>query len=54
MRGRGRVLEGGSETERALALLSQKYEQYREGPPAEPVIAIDVRQWRGWSYRPIE
>jgi PPOX class probable F420-dependent enzyme len=46
--GTGRVLEGGAELERAIALLVAKYSQYRLDPPAGPVIAIDVTRWRGW------
>jgi PPOX class probable F420-dependent enzyme len=49
LRGRARVLDGGDEAERALALLAEKYEQYREQPPTPPVLAIDVDEWRGWS-----
>jgi PPOX class probable F420-dependent enzyme len=46
--GTGRVLEGGAELERAIALLVAKYSQYRLDPPAGPVIAIDVTRWRSW------
>ena len=46
--GTGRVLEAGSELERAIALLVVKYGQYRHDPPAGPVIAIDITTWRGW------
>jgi PPOX class probable F420-dependent enzyme len=49
LRGRARVLDGGDEAERALGLLAQKYDQYREQPPSTPVLAIDVVDWRGWS-----
>ena len=53
MGGRGRIVEA-EESERALKLLAQKYEQYGAAPPTGPVIAIDVAEWRGWSARPIE
>jgi hypothetical protein len=43
------VLDGGEEAERALSLLAQKYEQYRETAPGFPVLAVDVDEWRGWS-----
>jgi hypothetical protein len=43
------VIEGGSEYDQALSLLTAKYVQYRREPPAGPVIAIDVREWRGWT-----
>src|ERR687892_223472 len=36
LRGRARVLDDGEEAERALALLTEKYEQYREAPPGPP------------------
>jgi PPOX class probable F420-dependent enzyme len=48
-RGRARVLDGGSEAARALALLEDRYEQYRERPPGLPVLAVDVAEWRGWA-----
>jgi PPOX class probable F420-dependent enzyme len=48
VRGRGRVLEEGEERERALALLTDKYPQYRAQPPAGAVIAIDLDEWREW------
>ena len=47
--GRGRVLESGAERERALALLAEKYPQYRAEPPVDAVIAIDVTGWREWQ-----
>jgi PPOX class probable F420-dependent enzyme len=52
LRGRARVLEEGTEAEQALALLVEKYEQYRDAPPAPPVLAIDVSEWRGWAADP--
>ena len=36
----------------AVALLCEKYPQYREQPPAGPVIAVTVRRWTGWEARP--
>jgi PPOX class probable F420-dependent enzyme len=49
LRGRARVLDAGEEAKRALALLAEKYEQYRAEPPIAPVLAIEVEEWRGWS-----
>jgi PPOX class probable F420-dependent enzyme len=49
LRGRARVLDDGEEAEQALALLSEKYVQYRQEPPGRPVLAIDIVEWRGWS-----
>ena len=47
--GRARELPAGPEAERATALLVAKYAQYREQPPAGPVLRIGVERWRGWS-----
>jgi len=49
LRGRSRVLDHGEEAARALELLVERYEQYRDAPPTPPVLAIDVEEWRGWS-----
>jgi PPOX class probable F420-dependent enzyme len=49
LRGRARVLDGGGEAEAALALLTAKYEPYRERPPGLPVLAVDLAEWSGWS-----
>lgn len=49
LRGRARVLDAGEEAKRALALLMEKYEQYRAEPPTTPVLAVHVEEWRGWS-----
>jgi PPOX class probable F420-dependent enzyme len=49
LRGRARVLDDGAERERALALLAEKYRQYRAEPPDGPVLAVDVTDVRDWS-----
>jgi PPOX class probable F420-dependent enzyme len=36
-----------------LRLLTMRYPQYRDLPPAGPVIAIRVRRWTGWAASPI-
>jgi PPOX class probable F420-dependent enzyme len=51
LRGTGRIVGPGPELEEALALLAQKYEQYRDQPPGGPVLAIALEEWRGWSAR---
>jgi PPOX class probable F420-dependent enzyme len=33
-----------------IALLRERYRQYRDEPPAGPVIAVTVQRWTGWSY----
>ena len=49
IRGEATVLESGAERERALELLAGKYHQYRREPPRGAVIAVALREWRGWS-----
>jgi PPOX class probable F420-dependent enzyme len=49
LRGRARVLDEGEEREHALALLREKYAQYREQPPDGPVLAVDITEVREWS-----
>jgi PPOX class probable F420-dependent enzyme len=51
LRGRARVLDDGEERELALALLSEKYTQYRAEPPDGPVLAVDVTDVREWAAR---
>ncbi|HYY03677.1 MAG TPA: TIGR03668 family PPOX class F420-dependent oxidoreductase [Gaiellaceae bacterium] len=48
LRGRARVLDAGEEREHALALLAEKYEQYRAEPPDGPVLAVDIVEVREW------
>jgi PPOX class probable F420-dependent enzyme len=33
----------------ALALLRERYVQYREQPPAGPAIEVRVERWSGWA-----
>lgn len=54
LRGTGRVLEEGPERDRGLALLAERYPQYRDMPPQGAVIALDITEWRGWSWRPLQ
>jgi PPOX class probable F420-dependent enzyme len=49
VRGRARVLDDGEERDRALALLQEKYQQYRTNPPDGPVLAVDITDVRKWS-----
>jgi PPOX class probable F420-dependent enzyme len=46
--GTANVLDDGPEREHGLALLREKYEQYRAEPPTGAVIAVQVERWRGW------
>jgi PPOX class probable F420-dependent enzyme len=47
--GRGRIVSDEAERDRALAMLAEKYEQYRTEPPEGPVVAIDVARWSAWE-----
>jgi PPOX class probable F420-dependent enzyme len=46
--GTGRLLSRDAEHDRAMGLLAEKYEQYRDRPPAGPLIAVDVARWVAW------
>jgi PPOX class probable F420-dependent enzyme len=37
-----------------LRLLADRYWQYRQAPPAGPVLAVTVERWTGWAARPAE
>jgi PPOX class probable F420-dependent enzyme len=43
------ILEGAAMA-RPIALLRERYPQYRDAPPEGPVIAIAVERWTGWAY----
>ncbi|HYM59024.1 MAG TPA: TIGR03668 family PPOX class F420-dependent oxidoreductase [Solirubrobacteraceae bacterium] len=45
--GEARVL-GGDDAAPGLALLCERYAQYRAERPAGPVLAIEVDRWSGW------
>ena len=49
VRGLARVLDDGDERDHALALLQEKYPQYRTEPPDGPVLAVDVTEVREWT-----
>ena len=49
VQGLGRVVEGGPDHASAVAALVAKYAQYRDRPPAGPVIRITPLRWAGWS-----
>src|SRR5205814_10722268 len=48
LRGLARVLDDGDERDYAVALLQEKYPQYRIEPPEGPVLAVDVAEVREW------
>ncbi len=33
----------------AVTRLAEKYEQYRDHPPAGPFVVINVERWSGWE-----
>jgi PPOX class probable F420-dependent enzyme len=47
--GPARVVTDETETREAVAALMEKYRQYARQPPDGPILALDVRVWRGWS-----
>lgn len=49
LRGTARVVDEGPDRELAVALLGEKYEQYRVASPTGPLIVMSVDEWRGWS-----
>lgn len=52
LEGTARVLPEGSEADRARDLLVAKYRQYREHPPAGPVLSLTIRRWSSWEADP--
>jgi PPOX class probable F420-dependent enzyme len=47
--GVARVLDGeDADARRGIALLAERYAQYRELPPRGPVLAVAVERWSGW------
>ncbi|HZO62390.1 MAG TPA: TIGR03668 family PPOX class F420-dependent oxidoreductase [Gaiellaceae bacterium] len=48
LRGRARIVED----RRAVELLAAKYPQYRDRPPAGPVIAIEIEERSEWTSSP--
>jgi PPOX class probable F420-dependent enzyme len=44
------IVEDTAAMARPIALLCERYPQYRETPPEGPVIAITVDHWTGWAY----
>lgn len=47
--GTARVLDDRAEADRAIALLVERYEQYRAARPSGPVVAISTMRMTGWS-----
>src|SRR3954447_10576446 len=50
--GTARILDpGDAAARRGVALLRQRYAQYREHPPEGPVLEVAVTRWSGWRAR---
>ena len=47
--GMAAILDSRPEMTAPAELLTGRYPQYRDNPPAGPVIAIRVARWTGWS-----
>ena len=52
--GLARVVDDEDEIARARELLIEKYPQYRRDPPTGEVFAVEIEEWLGWSYSPLE
>jgi PPOX class probable F420-dependent enzyme len=48
--GEARIVVAEEERAGPIRLLREKYPQYRERPPAGPVIEIRVTRWSGWAF----
>src|SRR4029077_6946193 len=47
--GSARIVIDGAMFEKGIALLTQRYEQYRSAPPEGPVVSIAIERLTGWS-----
>lgn len=47
--GRASILDGPDETAEPVRLLIRRYPQYRDQPPAGPIICVAVERWTGWA-----
>jgi len=50
--GQAAVLSSPQQMAEPLRLLADRYWQYREAPPAGPVLAVMVERWSGWTGAP--
>jgi PPOX class probable F420-dependent enzyme len=46
------VIDDPGQMAMPIRLLAERYPQYRDLPPAGPVIAVAVERWTGWTARP--
>jgi PPOX class probable F420-dependent enzyme len=47
--GRATVVDEPPAAHPGLAALAERHPQYREQPPAGPLLVVTVQQWSGWS-----
>jgi len=50
--GSAAVLDDRGSMARPIALLRERYLQYRQAPPAGPVIDVQAERWTGWAASP--
>jgi PPOX class probable F420-dependent enzyme len=50
--GRAAILADQRQMAAPLRLLANRYWQYRQAPPAGPVLAVMVERWSGWAAGP--
>ena len=47
--GRGEVVDGPSGAHPGIRALVQRFPQYRDDPPAGPLLVVSVERWSGWA-----
>jgi PPOX class probable F420-dependent enzyme len=47
--GRGEVVDEPSDTHPGIRALVQRFPQYRDVPPAGPLLVVTVQRWSGWA-----
>jgi PPOX class probable F420-dependent enzyme len=50
--GRAAILTDQPRMAAPLRLLADRYWQYRQAPPAGPVLEVTVERWSGWTATP--
>jgi PPOX class probable F420-dependent enzyme len=47
--GRGHVVDGPSGVHPGIQALVDRFPQYRDDPPAGPLLVVTVERWSGWT-----
>ncbi len=47
--GRAAILAGQQQMAEPLRPLTSRYRQYLQAPPTDPVLAVTVERWTGWT-----